>query len=57
MESKGERRKSSNSIAREFNLIYTPKKKRRKVWVLPYEEEWKDDGPVHTEHFLCQIIT
>ncbi|OXA59565.1 Tyrosine-protein phosphatase non-receptor type 14 [Folsomia candida] len=54
VESKGERRNSSNlTIAREFNLIYTSKKKQRKVFILPYEEEWKDDVPVHTEHFLC----
>ncbi|ODM99807.1 Tyrosine-protein phosphatase non-receptor type 14 [Orchesella cincta] len=52
VESKAERRGSA-SIAREYNLVYLPKKKQRKVWILPYEDEWKDDVPVHTEHFLC----
>lgn len=54
VESKTERRGSA-SIAREFNLVYLPKKKQRKVWILPYEDEWKDDVPIHTEHFLCKI--
>jgi hypothetical protein len=54
IESKVER-SSSASIAREFTLIYVPKKKQRKVWLLPYEDEWKDDVPVHTEHFLCML--
>lgn len=54
MESKVERRGSA-SIAREFNMVFLPKKKQRKVWILPYEDEWKDDVPIHTEHFLCNL--
>lgn len=41
------------SIARELLVTFLPKKKQRRVWILPYEEEWKDDVPIDTEHFLC----
>ena len=49
-------RSNTASIARELIIIYLPKKKQRRVWILPYEEEWKDDVPIHTEHFLCKAI-
>lgn len=42
------------TIGREITLNFTPKKKQRRIWILPYEEEWKDDVPIHTEHFLCK---
>jgi len=55
-ETKGERRNSAintPTIAREFTVNYLPKKKQKKLLILPYEEEWREDVPIHTEHFLC----
>jgi len=56
-DSKSQRSTAKASIASELILTFLPKKKQRRVWVLPYDEEWKDDVPIDTEHFLCKFST